>query len=193
MQVLPPHPHLQVIWGSMYSGKSSELLKRLRRHLHAKRTVQIFKPYIDDRYAEDAVVTHEGIRFDAVRVHTASEILSLIKEDTEVVGIDEGQFFDEEIRAVCEKLAETHTVIVAGLDMDFDGNPFGPMPVLAAIADFVSKEHAVCVVCGETASHSLRVSGGSAQVLVGAEEYEARCRPCWVRGRKEQQEKASQG
>lgn len=175
---------IEVITGSMFCGKTEELIRRLRRATIAKQKVQVFKPTIDNRYAEEKVTSHTGANFDALPILRAAEILTYLDPDTTVVAIDEVQFFDAEIIPISQQLADRGLrVIAAGLDMDFRGEPFGPMPVLMSQAEEVSKLHAICVVCGEEASRTQRlVDGRPARyddpvVIVGASEmYEARCR-----------------
>jgi thymidine kinase len=175
---------IEVITGSMFSGKTDELIRRLRRATIARQKVQVFKPAIDNRYAEQKVTSHAGSDYDAVPVRCTSDILGLLEPDTTVVAIDEAQFFDAEIVQVAQRLADGGArVIVAGLDTDFRGEPFGPMPVLMAQAERVDKLQAICMVCGEPASRTQRlVNGRPARfhdpvVIVGASEmYEARCR-----------------
>ncbi len=177
---------VEVICGSMFSGKTEELIRRLRRATFAKQKVQTFKPAIDDRYATNAVTSHNGEQFHAQPVQCATEILDLVEPDTRVVAIDEAQFFDEAMVQVAEQLAnDGKRVICAGLDMDFRGEPFGPMPELMARAELVDKLHAICVVCGNEASRTQRLINGRPAnyhdpvILVGASEvYEARCRTC---------------
>ncbi|MCS6993212.1 MAG: thymidine kinase [Anaerolineales bacterium] len=178
------HGSIEVICGSMFSGKTDELIRRLRRAVIARQKVQVFKPAIDVRYAVEKVTSHAGADFSAIPVETAADILSRAEADTTVVGIDEAQFFDEGILHVTDQLAERGVrVIVAGLDQDFRGEPFGPMPALMAKAEQVDKLRAICIVCGEPASRTQRlVNGRPARyddpvVIVGASElYEARCR-----------------
>lgn len=175
---------LEVITGSMFCGKTDELIRRLRRATIARQKVQVFKPIIDDRYSVEKVTSHAGSEFAALPIQTASEIPALLDPDTTVVAIDEAQFFDIQVVSICHRLADTGLrVIVAGLDTDFRGEPFGPMPVLMAQAERVDKLHAICMVCGESASRTQRlVNGRPARydepvVVVGAAEmYEARCR-----------------
>ena len=175
---------IEVITGSMFCGKTEELIRRLRRATIAKQKVQVFKPKIDKRYAEEKVTSHAGANFDALPINKAAEALELLEEDTTVVAIDEAQFFDPEIVDITQKLADSGIrVIAAGLDMDFRGEPFGPMPILMSKAENVSKLHAICVVCGEEASRTQRLVDGlparydDPVVIVGASElYEARCR-----------------
>jgi thymidine kinase len=170
----------------MFSGKTEELIRRLRRAVIARQKVQVFKPLIDDRYHEKRVTSHNGLDFDARPVSFASEILNQVDPDTTVIAIDEVQFFDADVIDICEELADLgKRVICAGLDTDFRGVPFGPMPDLMARAEEVDKLHAICVVCGEEANRTQRLINGQPAayddpiVLVGAAEvYEARCRQC---------------
>jgi thymidine kinase len=170
----------------MFSGKTEELIRRLRRAVIARQKVQVFKPLIDDRYHEKRVTSHNGLDFDARPVSFASEILTQVDPDTTVIAIDEVQFFDADVINICEKLADQgKRVICAGLDTDFRGVPFGPIPDLMARAEEVDKLHAICVVCGEEANRTQRLIDGQPAayddpiVLVGAAEvYEARCRQC---------------
>lgn len=175
---------IEVITGSMFCGKTEELIRRLRRATIAQQKVQVFKPTIDNRYAEQKVTSHAGHNFDALPIQSASEILNKINPDTTVVAIDEAQFFDDEVIPISQSLADRGVrVIVAGLDTDFRGEPFGPMPILMSKAEKVDKLHAICVVCGEDASRTQRLVDGKPAryddpiVIVGAAElYEARCR-----------------
>lgn len=175
---------LEVIAGSMFSGKTDELIRRLRRATIAKQKVQVFKPSIDTRYEIEKVTSHAGSEFAAIPINQTSEILEHIDESTTVVAIDEAQFFDPEVVSVVEQLADKGIrVIVAGLDQDFRGEPFGPIPTLMAKAERVDKVHAICMVCGEAASRTQRLVNGKPAryddpvVIVGASEmYEARCR-----------------
>jgi thymidine kinase len=175
---------IEVITGSMFCGKTEELIRRLRRATIAKQKVQVFKPTIDNRYAEEKVTSHAGANFDALPIQSAAEILDQLRPDTTVVAVDEAQFFDSGLIAIASQLADSGIrVIVAGLDTDFRGEPFGPMPILMAKAELVDKLHAICVVCGEEACRTQRlVDGHPARfddpvVIVGAAEmYEARCR-----------------
>ena len=171
---------IEVICGSMFSGKTEELLRRLKRAKFAKQKVEIFKPAVDVRYSEEHVVSHDNNSILSTPVETSSSIL-LLTGDVDVVGIDEAQFFDDGIISVCNQLANSGLrVIVAGLDMDFRGNPFGPMPALMAIADDISKEHAICVRCGHSGYVSHRLVSGEKQVLLGEKnEYEPICRHCF--------------
>ncbi|HPC83301.1 MAG TPA: thymidine kinase [Thermoanaerobaculaceae bacterium] len=175
---------IEVVTGSMFSGKSEELIRRLRRAIIARQRVQVFKPAIDDRYAATQVVSHSRWRLEAERVARAAEILERMDPRTEVVGIDEGQFFDDDLVRVCNHLADLgKRVIVAGLDMDFRGKAFGPMPELLAVAEDVEKMHAICARCGAAASYTQRLSPSQEQVVVGAADiYEARCRRCFDPG-----------
>jgi len=171
---------IEMICGSMFSGKTEELIRRLRRAEIAKLNVEIFKPATDTRYDETAVVSHNYATVAATAVNHSAAIL-LLKPDTQVVGIDEAQFFDEGLPEVCTKLANKGIrVIVAGLDMDFTGKPFGPVPALMAIAEMVTKVHAVCVRCGNPAMYSYRRVDSNVTILLGEKEsYEPRCRPCF--------------
>lgn len=172
---------IEVITGCMFSGKSEELIRRLRRAIIARQRVQVFKPVIDQRYSVTEVVSHSGFRLEAERVAQAEEVLRRLDARTEVIGIDEAQFFDEALVRVCSHLANLgKRVVVAGLDMDFRGLPFGPMPQLLAIAEEVEKVHAICARCGAPAAYTQRLSEQQEQVVVGANElYEARCRRCF--------------
>src|SRR3954452_17994863 len=175
---------IEVVCGSMFSGKTEELLRRVKRAQIARQKVQVFKPTIDNRYSVDHVQSHDANRVASRPVEKAKDILKYVEDNTRVVGIDEAQFFDEGVVDVAQKLAYRGIhVIVAGLDMDFRGQPFGPMPKLLAIAEDVTKLSAVCVVCGNPASRTQRIAGAPGatgdNVLVGAKElYEARCRFC---------------
>ncbi len=177
----PDHGWIEVIVGSMYSGKSEELIRRLRRAQIAKQHVQIFKPLIDNRYHESHIVSHSDMRLASENVRTSDELLQHVHADTEVVGIDEGQFFDQNLPAACNTLADRgQRVIVAGLDQDYLGRPFEPMPQLLAIAEYITKTLAICVVCGDPANHTQRLVANKDRVLVGASGmYEARCRHCF--------------
>lgn len=173
---------VEVVCGSMFSGKTEELIRRLRRAQFAKQVVEIFKPAIDVRYSEEDVVSHEGNSIPSTPVDSSASIL-LMAQGSDVVGIDEAQFFDEHIVEVCNELAARGIrVIVAGLDLDFKGQPFGPMPALCAIADEVTKVHAICVRCGALAYVSHRIVAGDKQVMLGEkQEYEPLCRECYAR------------
>lgn len=183
----PRHPTggwIEVITGSMFSGKSEELIRRLRRAIIARLRVQVFKPAMDDRYANAQVVSHSRWRLASEPVADAEEILQHLDPRTEVVGIDEAQFFDDGLVRVCTHLADLgKRVIVAGLDMDFRGDPFGPMPQLLAVAEEVEKVHAICARCGAPAAYTQRLTAATEQVVVGAADiYEARCRRCFEAG-----------
>ncbi|HVW03470.1 MAG TPA: thymidine kinase [Vicinamibacterales bacterium] len=179
-QAFPRPGWIEVIAGSMFSGKSEELIRRLRRAQIAKQRVQIFKPVIDDRFSDIAIVSHSDMKIPSECVSTSAELLSRVQPDTEVVGIDEGQFFDSGLPAVCAELADQgKRVIVAGLDQDFRGKPFEPMPQLLATAEYITKTLAICMVCGGPANRTQRLVASSDRVLVGATgTYEARCRHC---------------
>ncbi|NOZ70296.1 MAG: thymidine kinase [Chloroflexi bacterium] len=182
----PSSGWIEVICGSMFSGKTEELLRRLRRAIIARQNVQLFKPAVDNRYGVRTVASHNGLRMDGLVVTSAAELAAEIAPDTTVVAIDEVQFFDEDIVQVCADLAYRGLrVIVAGLDLDFRGEPFGPMPTLMAQAESVDKLHAICMKCGGEASRTQRLIDGRPAyyedpvVMVGASEaYEARCRAC---------------
>ena len=170
---------IEVICGSMFSGKTEELIRRLKRVNIANLKVEIFKPQIDTRYDETKIVSHDTNTIQSTPVNKAISILQL-SENVDVVGIDEAQFFDDDISMVCEQLAlKGVRVIVAGLDMDYQGNPFGQMPKLLAIADYITKLHAICMKCGNIANISYRKTAAQEQVLLGEKDiYEARCRIC---------------
>jgi thymidine kinase len=177
---------IELVCGSMFSGKTEELIRRIRRAIIAKQEVQVFKPAIDERFHLQKVTSHNGVGVEAHPVANSAEILQQLDPETTVVAIDEVQFFDEGIVEICETLADQgKRVICAGLDMDFRGEPFGPMPQILAHAEDVEKLHAICVVCGDEASRTQRLIDGQPAafddpiVLVGAAEvYEARCREC---------------
>jgi thymidine kinase len=182
MQALPKDiGWVEVICGPMFSGKTEELIRRLRRALYARQTVRVFKPKIDTRYAEVEIVSHSHQRLEAEPIEDPREILTQQK-NVEVIGIDEAQFFDTHLLEVTEALAKQgKRVIVAGLDQDYRGAPFGSVPALLASAEFVTKTLAICVVCGNPAGRSQRLVQAQSQVLLGAHEnYEARCRRCHV-------------
>jgi thymidine kinase len=172
---------IEVITGSMFSGKSEELIRRVRRAQIAKRKVQLFKPRLDERYSRSEIVSHSEMKMPSQVVEKAADILPLVEGDTEVVGIDEGQFFDASIVSVADALADRGLrVIVAGLDQDYRGRPFEPMPQLMAVAEYVDKTLAVCMRCGAPANRSQRLVAREDRVVVGgAGEYEARCRRCF--------------
>lgn len=171
---------IEVICGSMFSGKTEELIRRLRRAQIAKLNVEIFKPKTDTRYDENSVVSHDLNSIQSTPVENAASIL-LLSSNTEVVGIDEAQFFDDQLPDVCNTLANRGIrVIIAGLDMDFQGKPFGPMPELMSIAEVVNKVHAVCLQCGGPATYSYRTVPSESKILLGEKEsYEPRCRTCF--------------
>ena len=171
---------IEIIAGGMFSGKSEELIRRLRRSVIARQRVQVFKPLMDDRFSTEDIVSRDDRRLKAVSVATSNELLARVEIGVQVVGIDEIQFFDAGVVDVCMQLADAGIrVIAAGLDQDYMRRPFGPMPGLLAVAEEVSKMHAVCVRCRGAAHYSQRVSGGDAQVEVGDSSYEARCRSCY--------------
>jgi thymidine kinase len=172
---------IEVITGSMFSGKSEELIRRVRRAEIARQRVQVFKPHVDTRFAEDFVVSHSDIRYAAENVGSARELLDAVRPDTEVVAVDEGQFFDAELPMILSTLADQgKRVIVAGLDQDYLGKPFEPMPQLLAIAEYITKTLAICMVCGNPANHTQRLVASNDRVLLGAGGmYEARCRHCF--------------
>jgi thymidine kinase len=171
---------IEIIAGGMFSGKSEELIRRLRRAVIARQRVQVFKPIIDDRFSTEDIVSRDDRRLKALPVATSQEMLARVEIGVQVVGIDEVQFFDAGVVEVCMQLADAGIrVIAAGLDQDYMRRPFGPMPALLSVAEEVSKMHAVCVRCRGAAHYSQRVSGGNAQVEVGDSSYEARCRSCF--------------
>jgi len=177
---------IEVICGSMFSGKSEELIRRVHRVQIAKKKIQIFKPTIDNRYAIQHIYSHNGTKIEAINITKSKEILKTVEPDTEVIAIDEAQFYDEDLVLVCQKLADQgKRIIIAGLDQDFRGEPFGPIPELLSVAEYVDKLHAICMVCGNTASRTQRLVNGQPAkysdptILIGAKEsYEARCRKC---------------
>ena len=173
---------IEVVCGSMFSGKTEELLRRIKRARLARQGTVLFKPRIDNRYDEVKVVSHEGLAADAFPVASADDLLGLLRPETAVVAIDEAQFFDDGIVGTAESLATGGVrVIAAGLDQDWRGRPFGPMPALMAVAEYVTKLHAVCARCGAAATRSQRLAAAEGQLFVGgASEYEARCRACFV-------------
>jgi len=173
---------VEVIAGSMFSGKSEELIRRLRRAKIARQKVQVFKPEIDVRFSNNHIVSHSEMRHESSNIRSAAEVLASVEPDTEVVGIDEGQFFDEELVNVANELARRGVrVIIAGLDQDYTGKPFEPMPQLLAIAEYITKTHAICMRCGQPANYSQRTFESEERVAVGAsDKYEARCRACFV-------------
>jgi len=173
---------IEVIAGSMFSGKSEELIRRLRRAKIARQKVQVFKPEVDSRFSNDHIVSHSEMRHESAISRNAAEVLAKIDADTEVVGIDEGQFFDNELVSVANKLAQRGIrVIIAGLDQDYTGKPWEPMPQLLAIAEYITKTHAICMKCGQPANYTQRTFESEERVAVGGEGmYEARCRKCFV-------------
>jgi thymidine kinase len=177
----PNQGWIEVVTGSMFSGKSEELIRRVRRAQIARQKVQVFKPRFDDRFATNHIVSHSDIRLPSQNVSSARALIDAVDADTDVVGIDEGQFFDLELPLVCNTLADNgKRVIVAGLDQDYLGKPFEPMPQLLAIAEYITKTLAICVVCGNPANHTQRLVANSERVLLGAQGmYEARCRQCF--------------
>ncbi|MBM3443882.1 MAG: thymidine kinase [Bacteroidetes bacterium] len=172
---------IELVCGSMFSGKTEELIRRLKRATIANQSVGIFKPRMDVRYDDSKIVSHNESKINAIPVDHSNEIASRAASFS-VIGIDEAQFFDEEIIGVCEVLAnQGKRVIIAGLDMDYTGKPFGPMPQLLAISNYVTKLHAVCMKCGGVASYSYRTSTSHDQVVLGEKDhYEARCRNCFT-------------
>jgi thymidine kinase len=172
---------IEVICGSMFSGKSEELIRRLRRAIIARQRVQVFKPSIDQRFSEAEIVSHSEMRLPSIAVASAAELLEKLDAGTEVVGVDEAQFFDAGLVAACERMADQgKRVIVAGLDKDYRGAPFEPMPSLMAIAEDVTKTLAICMRCGSPANNTQRLVDSEERVVVGAQGlYEARCRQCF--------------
>jgi thymidine kinase len=171
---------IEIITGGMFSGKSEELIRRLRRAVIARQRVQVFKPLLDDRFSVEELVSRDDRRLKATPVPTSAQLLSRVELGVQVVGIDEVQFFDDGIVEVCMQLADAGIrVIAAGLDQDYLRRPFGPMPALLSVAEEISKMHAVCVRCGGPAQYSQRIAGGNSQVEVGDASYEARCRFCY--------------
>ncbi len=177
---------MEVICGSMFSGKTEELIRRLNRALIANQSVEIFKPAIDTRYHDTNVVSHNESSIRSTPVQFANDII-LLSGNSDVVGIDEAQFFDDSLVEVCNQLAAMgKRVIIAGLDMDFEGKPFGPMPNLLALAEYVTKVHAICMNCGALASYSFRLTNNTQTVMLGEQStYEARCRKCFLAGQAE--------
>ena len=169
---------IEVIVGGMFSGKTEELIRRLRRSEFARQKIQVFKPGIDDRYDDENVMSHNANSFLAMPIESSEDIWKYLKDETQVVGIDEGQFFDHGLVEVVQMLADRGLrVIIAGLDTDWQAKPFEPMPTIMAIAENVTKQHAVCVVCGNEASRTQRIASVNGQVVVGSHDiYEARCR-----------------
>ncbi len=172
---------VEVICGSMFSGKSEELIRRLRRAIIARQRVQIFKPTIDSRYSEAEIVSHSEMRLPSISVASSAELMTKLDPRTEVIGVDEAQFFDAGIVDVCQRIADQgKRVIVAGLDKDYRGAPFGPIPTLMAVAEDVTKTLAICMRCGAPANNTQRLVESDELVVVGAQGlYEARCRRCF--------------
>ena len=184
---------IEVVCGSMFSGKTEELIRRMKRAVFAHQKVEIFKPAIDTRYSDEDVVSHDSNSIRSTPVDSSASIL-LLSSDIDVVGIDEAQFLDDGLVDVCNQLANRGVrVIIAGLDMDFKGVPFGPIPALCAIADDVTKVHAICVKCGNLAYLSHRIVSGDKRVMLGEQtEYEPLCRECYQKAVMKQQEEAKQ-
>jgi thymidine kinase len=181
----PPNANagwVEVIAGSMFSGKSEELIRRLRRAKIARQKVQVFKPELDSRFSHNQIVSHSEMRHESANSSSAADVLAKVDPDTKVVGIDEGQFFDNELVNVANELARRGVrVIIAGLDQDYTGKPWEPMPQLLAIAEYITKTHAICMKCGQPANYSQRTFESEERVAVGAsDKYEARCRRCFV-------------
>lgn len=172
---------IEVVCGSMFSGKTEELIRRLRRAQFAKQKLRIYKPCIDVRYSEDKVVSHDAHSIESTPIQSPSQMLECLKDGTQVVGVDEAQFFDDSLVEVASRLADHGIrVVIAGLDMDYTGKPFGPMPALMAIAEDVQKVHAICVKCGSPAQHSHRLSKNDDLVVLGEKDvYEPLCRHCF--------------
>ena len=181
-QTRPGSGWVEVIAGSMFSGKSEELIRRLRRAKIARQKVQVFKPEFDSRFSDNQIVSHSEMRHESANGRSAADVLEKVDPDTEVVGIDEGQFFDNELVNVANTLARRGVrVIIAGLDQDYTGKPWEPMPQLLAIAEHITKTHAICMKCGQPANYSQRTFESEERVAVGAsDKYEARCRRCFV-------------
>lgn len=195
MQLTPQNTGwIEVICGSMFSGKTEELIRRLKRAKIAQQAVQVFKPRIDRRYDEEEIVSHSALRLISEPVDGPDELLARLRPETKVVGIDEVQFLGPGIVAACETLANRGLrVICAGLDQDYRGRPFDPMPTLLAVAEFVTKEHAICVLCGNPANRSQRLVDVPGRVVVGGfGEYEPRCRRCFVPVREDEETPAIQ-
>ncbi|MCD4817604.1 MAG: thymidine kinase [Candidatus Cloacimonetes bacterium] len=181
MNIISKHTGwIEVICGSMFSGKTEELIRRIHRAEFAKQKIQVFKPEIDKRYDEDHIVSHSSLKTPSVSIQKADDILRLVKPYTEIVAIDEVQFLDDKIVDICNILADKgKRVIIAGLDQDYLGKPFGPMPKLLCIAEYITKPLAICVKCGNPANRTQRLTHDKEKVIVGATDiYEARCRNC---------------
>ncbi len=174
---------IEVVCGSMFSGKTEELIRRLKRARIANQVVEIYKPQVDTRYDEEKVVSHDSNSILSIPVAHSSDILK-VSDEVNVVGIDEAQFFDDGLTDVCQELAQRGIrVILSGLDMDYLGKPFGPMPALLSVAEYITKLHAICSHCGNLATHSYRLVPNESQVVLGEKEsYEARCRTCYAMG-----------
>ena len=177
--------HIEVICGCMFSGKTEELLRRIRRSVIANQKYRLFKPFMDTRYHPNHVVSHDQNSIASIPVSRSSDILTHLT-DEKVVGIDEAQFFDPELPDICDRLSRSGIrVIVAGLDMDFRGKPFGPMPQLLAIAEYVTKVHAICMKCGDIASFTYKINDSDEPIELGSQDlYQARCRSCFKEGMK---------
>ncbi len=177
-----PIGRIEVIAGGMFSGKSEELVRRLRRGQIARQKIQVFKPFIDDRHPPEVLVTRDNRELSAITVTSSEELKTSLEDDVEIVGIDEAQFFDSGLVDLVTELADRGIrVIVAGIDQDYERRAFGPMPEILALAEYVDKMHAVCIQCGGPAHYSQRLRGGAEQVQVGdTEAYEARCRDCYT-------------
>ncbi|MBP7184875.1 MAG: thymidine kinase [Saprospiraceae bacterium] len=175
---------IEVISGSMFSGKTEELIRRLKRARIANQKVEIYKPFIDTRYHDSKVVSHDANSIASIPIEKSSDLLNLDAEKIDVIGIDEAQFFDLKLTDVCQELAlRGIRVIIAGLDMDYKGIPFGPMPNLLAVAEYITKVHAICPHCGNLATHSYRKSEDESKILLGEKNlYEPRCRTCYQMG-----------
>lgn len=171
---------IEVICGSMFSGKTEELIRRIRRAEYAKQKVLVFKPVIDNRYDANNIVSHSQMQAPSIAINSPGEIYGYLEDDVKIIAIDEAQFFDSSIIAICNDLADRgYRVIIAGLDQDYKGEPFGSMPQLMAIAEYITKNLAICVVCGNPANRTQRTVHKDEQILVGSTEaYEARCRNC---------------
>jgi len=181
MHVVKQHTGwIEVVCGSMFSGKTEELIRRMRRAVIARQKVEIFKPKVDNRYSSQDIVSHDKQKIKSTVIKKPDEILKVALE-AQVVGIDEAQFFDNSLVRVCQTLANMRKrVIIAGLDQDYRGKPFGPIPHLLAVAEYITKTHAICVVCGNPANHTQRTTEDKERVVVGASDiYEARCRNCY--------------